>query len=310
MNILITGATGFVGHEIISNLSKQLSNSQISITIISRKTSCKEFENIPNIKFITWDEKYIIPKEQLSKLIPITHVINLVGENISNKRWSEEQKKKIYDSRINATTSLIQALNENSTKLEAFIQTSAIGIYEANTQEALNESSKLANNYLADVCKKWESTLNALSDNVRKVIFRVGVVLDKSGGALAKMHLPFMLGLGGNLGNGKQMMSWIHRKDLADLYIQACQNNKFEGIYNAVAPQAISNEVFTKTIGKIIHRPTLFPVPKFILNAIFGEMSCILLDSVHVTPDRLLKQGYTFLTPTIESAIKEIYPSR
>ena len=227
-----------------------------------------------------------------------------MGESIASGRWSEERKKAIYDSRIIGSRNLIDQLNENGTNLKVFSSTSAIGIYEGNTGEKINDDHQTTNdNFLAKVCQDWEKVVDELKGDARKVIFRVGVVLGKNGGAMAKMILPFKMGVGGILGDGKQMMSWIHREDLANLYIESIFSKKFNGTYNAVAPDAVTNYDFTKALGRAVKRPTIFPVPEFALKTIFGEMSSVLLDGHNVHPKKLKDQGFEFTHPQIDRAL-------
>ncbi len=295
----MTGGTGFVGQLITEKLLKNQEISDIYITSRSDRDSTHK-----KIKYIKWnplDSEDKIDNEIISSL---DAVINLMGESIASGRWSEERKKAIYDSRIIGSRNLIDQLNENGTNLKVFSSTSAIGIYEANTGEKINDDHQTTNdNFLAKVCQDWEKVVDELKGDARKVIFRVGVVLGKNGGAMAKMILPFKMGVGGILGDGKQMMSWIHREDLANLYIESIFSKKFNGTYNAVAPDAVTNYDFTKALGRAVKRPTIFPVPEFALKIIFGEMSSVLLDGHNVHPKKLKDQGFEFTHPQIDRAL-------
>ncbi len=302
MKILITGATGFVGTQITKELLKDPMIEHIYLCSRSEHSSTND--SVTYIKWNPLDENDIIAPEVLAS---INGVINLMGENIASGRWSEARKKSIYDSRVKGSSNLIKMLNKYATRLEVFTSTSAIGIYQANTDEHLNEQSSTdTQNFLAKVCRDWEACLDDLNKSVRKVVLRVGVVFGHGGGAISKMLLPFKLGLGGILGNGKQTMSWIHLEDLAGIYIYSLKNKNFSGIYNAVSPEPVSNYAFTKQMGSTLNRPTIFPVPAFLLKILFGEMSSVLLDSHYVVPQRLESHDFEFKYGTISTALDDI----
>ncbi|EQC44056.1 TIGR01777 family oxidoreductase [Bacteriovorax sp. Seq25_V] len=306
MNLLITGGTGFVGEKLLELLKSHSEISSIFMTTRSPDRYTHLKDKYPKIKFITWDSVSDLPQEELSQ---IDAVINLQGENISNGRWSEKQKNRIYASRVDATKALVNSVLNHSKNLKVFIQTSAIGIYPSNDNSVINENTQpQQEGFLAGVCKDWEATLRPLDGRCRVVTLRVGVVLDRDGGAIAKMKLPFLMGVGGIIGSGEQLMSWIHRYDLAKIYCEALFNEKYAGVFNAVAPEVVSNYQFTKTLGKTIKRPTIFPVPAFILKLIFGEMSSLLLDSQQVENKGLKDLGHKFQYPTIKQALEEIFP--
>ena len=226
-----------------------------------------------------------------------------MGENIGDNRWSDEQKKILYSSRVNSAQSIINATTQNNINLKFFITASAIGIYPTNTNDILTENSNLGSGFLAKLCIDWENSINQLPETVRKVYIRTGVVLDQNGGALKKMLLPFKMGVGGIIGNGKQMMSWIHREDIVNIYAMAVNNSNFSGAINACSPNPVSNNQFTKALGSALHRPTIFPVPEFALKLMFGEMSAIILDSQAVKSDKLAGLGFQFKYPKIEEAL-------
>jgi len=305
MNILITGGTGFVGEKILDLLQADNKIKTISLTTRNQSKYEKLLSKYAKVKLIEWDSNQELSSEDIKD---IDAVINLQGENISNGRWTEEQRSRIYNSRVKGTNILIDSLLKYSPNLSIFIQTSAIRIYPVDQAQKLTETSKVApEGFLPKVCKDWEAPLERLTSNIRVVTLRVGVVFDKTGGAIAKMKLPFLLGLGGILGSGKQEMSWIHRSDLASLYHSALVSDAYQGVYNAVAPEVITNYKFTKTLGRIIKRPTIFPVPALMLKLLFGEMSSLLLDSQHVESTKLPQAGFQFQYPTLQKALEEIF---
>lgn len=301
MKILITGATGLIGQELVVKLL----NADHEVNVLTRniKQTSKKF-NSHKINLFEW--KNINDNLPNDAFTGIDVVVNLMGENIGAKRWTASQKEKLYSSRITATKNIIKKLNELELDHVSFIGASAIGFYPVNQQDEIDESFKKGDNFLANLCHDWESCLNLLSPLSRKVIIRTGVVLSSSGGALQKMLLPFKLGLGGPIGNGEQVISWIHIDDIVNLYFQAIVDKNFNGIYNATSPNPVSNLIFTKELGKSLRRPTLFPIPRFFIKLIFGEMSTIILDSQKVLPKRLLKEGFAFKYPDLQSAFNNI----
>lgn len=301
-NVLVTGGTGFVGEKIVAMLNARMDIGNVYVT--TRNANINGKKN-GKVTYCLWD-----PLSENTPDIPLSEihsVINLMGENIASGRWSEERKKRIYNSRIIGTKNLISFLNKEATSLESFISTSAIGIYEPNTNELIDENTPVdQDSWLASVCIDWEKTLDELQIG-RKVILRVGVVLDGNGGAIEKMKLPFLMGVGGILGDGKQFMSWIHRDDLSELYITSIFDENFSGVYNAVAPEPVTNTSFTKILGSVINRPTIFPVPSFVLKTLFGDMSSVLLDGHRVIPQRLKEMNYRFHYPHLTLALEEIF---
>lgn len=303
MKILITGATGFIGKK----LTNKLIESGHEVHVLSRdKSKAKQMFPHEKVTAFEWTDNHSTPPS--ASIEGIDGVINLMGENIGGKRWTPEQKKKLRESRVDATQNLIRLIETERTKpLEFFISASAIGVYPVNSSHTLNEESREGHTYLATLCHDWEQPLASLTKTKRKVIIRTGVVLEKDGGALKKMLPPFSLGLGGPISDGNQMMSWIHLDDIVALYMSAATNENYQGVYNACAPQPVCNFDFTKALGEAIHRPTLFPVPTLPLKIAFGEMSTVILDSQAVVSKRLSEAGFAFKYPTIESAFAAIF---
>lgn len=306
MKILITGATGFVG----SALAKKLLADGHELNILTRSTErLPDVFKDPRVKAFEWKDTSVAPP--LESISGINGVINLMGENISAKRWSDDQKKKLHTSRVESTKNLTNLLNHNlTTPLDFFVSSSAVGIYPVGLGECLNEDSKTGRNFLAELCKDWEAAAYTLTKVKRIVIIRTAVVLEKHGGALAKMLPPFKLGLGGPIGSGNQFMSWIHLDDLVNLYAKAVTDSKMSGVYNAAAPHPTDNFHFTKALGKALHKPTLIPVPAAALKIAFGEMSSVILDSQKVISKRLPEEGISFEYETIESAMNKIFETR
>ncbi len=279
--IAITGASGFVGTN-LKNIFHQNGHDVIAI----KREDLKEVEKLSNL------------------LDGCDVVVNLAGANIIG-RWSEEYKNLLYSSRIGTTRHLFKAIEKTKHKPKLFISTSAVGIYD-NQAVYDEENYHYGEDFLANLCKDWENeALKVQNLGVRTVIFRFGIVLG-DGGALAKMLLPFKLGLGGTIGNGKQAFSFIHIEDLKNAFEFALENESLEGIYNMTAPTPTTNYGLTKALGNSLHRPTLLPVPTFVLDLIFSEGSKVLTDGQSVIPKRLQEAGFEFQFKTIEDAIENL----
>jgi len=270
MKIAITGASGFVG--------KALRDTFLNTVSIERDD----------------DEAAI-----LKKLDGVDVVINLAGAPII-KRWSDPYKKVLWKSRIDTTDRLVLAINQS--KIKHFISTSAIGIYP-NDVRCDESCDAYADDFLGRLCVEWEK--EAHQCNKPTAILRFGVVLGKNGGALKQMITPFRLGVGGIIGNGKMMTSWIHMDDLMGIF-KIIIDKQLTGIFNATSPQPVSNYTFTKALGKALRRPTILPVPEFALRIMYGEAASVLIDSKEVYPKKIREEGYRFLYSDIEEALEEI----
>lgn len=298
MKILITGATGFVGTRLVKKLESQ--GHRIVVTTRNPKSAVKNLGS--HIEAYAWDAPHgEFPQESLSG---VEAVINLMGENIAAKRWSDAQKLKLRESRIISTEKLVTALKDSDVKV--FLSTSAIGYYPTNLPQKLTEQDVVGDNFLASLCEDWEKKAHEAPDSIRKLIVRVGVVLGAEGGALSKLLPLFKLGLGGPVGDGKQIMSWIHIDDLVEIYAEAITNQGFQGVANAVAPAPVSNKEFTKALAKAVRRPALFPAPPIALKLAMGELSTIVLDSQNIDCAALKQWNFTFKYPTVDKAMMQI----
>ncbi len=300
MNILITGATGLVGKRLVKKLLQE--NHHVTITTRNADKAKQIFNNQVNV--IEW-RNY----EQLLNLDGQNHFhacVHLMGENIGDKRWSTSQKEQLKDSRIKSAKSLINSIKKHQSTVNTFITSSAIGIYPVNTNQNIDENTPIATGFLADLCRDWENA--SLDENVvkRHVSIRTSVILDPNEGALKKMLLPYKLGLGGPLGNGKQDMSWIHPEDLVNVIISALLDERYSGAINATSPKPVTNKVYSQTLAKVLGRPHFLITPTFPLKIVFGEMSSIILDSQRVYPKKLENLGFHFQFADIESALKNL----
>ncbi|MGB3667766.1 MAG: TIGR01777 family oxidoreductase [Bermanella sp.] len=292
MNILISGATGLVG----SALRPYLEHKGHQIYILHRGRSSGSFYWQPEKGLIHLDDS-----------IHLDAVINLNGVNIGDKPWSNQRKQDIIDSRVNCTELLSETIAKRSQVPEVFINASAIGFYGDTADTPVDETSIAGDNFLSEIVTKWEAAAKAIEDStVRTAYIRSGVVLTPKGGALKKMLLPFKLGLGGKVGSGEQYMSWISLTDELRAIEFILNNTDISGPVNLTAPQPVSNFAFTKALGSALNRPTIFPMPGFVVKTLFGEMGdLLLLGSNRVLPKVLENHGFKFTHPDIGSALAD-----
>jgi uncharacterized protein (TIGR01777 family) len=235
-------------------------------------------------------------------------VVHLAGESIADGRWNDAKKRHIRDSRIKGTRLLAESLAACDHKPAVLVCASAIGFYGDRGDEPLDESAKPGDGFLPQVCVQWEQATQPAADaGIRVVNLRIGIVLSGEGGALAKMLTPFKMGVGGVLGPGKQYMSWIERDDLVSIIEHTIADDSLIGQVNAVAPQAVTNHTFTKTLGRVLSRPTIFPMPAFAARLAFGEMAdALLLASTRVVPVKLQQSGFTYQHANLEPALRHL----
>ena len=307
MKLLLTGCTGFIGRELIPSLIKEGHN----LTVISRqsKEKLKAVANDQSISVIQMNpaESSSWNKEEIqNSLKNCEGVINLAGEPIAEKRWTEDHCKEITNSRIETTNNLIKNLSNLKTPPKVLINASAIGFYGSHSQTKFNEESIPGDDFLANLCKEWESIAKNKPRASRLVIIRIGIVLAKDGGALGKMLPIFRAGLGGPIGDGKQWMSWIHRTDLCNLIKEIVKNSSWSGVVNGVAPNPVRMNEFSNSLGQALGRPSLLAVPGPILKLILGDGARVVLEGQNVQSQRFNKLKFKFIFPTIKDAFKAI----
>jgi len=295
MNILVTGSSGFVGSAVVF----QLSSKGHSVKTLVRRDPKHPYE-------IRWNPPQSGPTPE--QLQGIDAVIHLAGESIADRRWTETKKKAIKESRMLGTKILADAVSRMPVPPKVMISASAIGYYGNRGTEVLKEDSPAGRGFLPEVCQAWEAaTAPAIQKGVRVVQLRFGLILSHKGGALAKMLPPFKMGLGGVIGSGEQVMSWIALEDALGVINYALFGDAIFGAVNAVAPQTVTNAEFTKTLGRILSRPTVLPMPAFAARLAFGEMAdALLLCSARVEPAYLIRSKYRFQYPDLEGALRHL----
>jgi uncharacterized protein len=298
MDITISGASGLVGRRLLQVLLA----AGHDLRVLSRHAGT----NLPDrVRPFVWEPAGLPPATSLENSDVIIH---LAGEPVA-QRWTAEVKLRIRDSRVAGTRYLVEALSRLPRRPAVLISASAIGYYGSRGDETLTESSAPGAGFLPEVCVEWERTAQqATALGIRVAIIRVGVVLDRRGGALGRMLPPFRAGLGGRIGPGRQWMSWIHAGDLADLFRYLIDNH-LDGIFNGVAPLPVTNSQFTRELARALKRPAVLPIPELALKLLFGDMAQVLLDSQRVAPRAAESAGFRFRFPQIGPALTDLLGS-
>lgn len=296
MDYLISGATGFIGRNVV----KQLLALGHEVNYMGRRRS-QRIDSRAAFHF--WNANEAPPLNSISRLDAIVH---LAGEPVA-QRWNEEVKRQIYASRVEGTRKLVSAMSDLKHKPAVLVCASAVGYYGNRGDEILTEKSTPGDDFLAQVCIDWErEALRAREFDIRVAIIRISVVLGTDGGALNKMLTSFRLGIGGRLGSGRQWMPWIHIHDLVRLLIYSAENPTASGPLNGCTPQPVTNAEFVQALARALHRPAILPVPKFALRIVLGEVADALLSSLRVIPEATLRTGFEFEYPDLEGALKSL----
>ncbi len=306
MRILLLGCTGFIGKSLIPKLISE----GHELCLISRKNINQlkintSFEKISFLKLNIANEQSWTDINLLNQLKICEGIINLSGEPITDKRWSEEQKLEIENSRINTTLYLMKNLKKNRINPKVIINASAIGFYGTSLDKVFDETSPSGEDFLANLCKKWEEAASQKPFFTRLTILRIGIVLGVNGGALGKMMPIFKVGLGGPIGNGNQWMSWIHIDDLCNIIVNGIKDNKYSGIINAVSPQPVKMKEFSSMLAKCLRRPNLLPVPGATLKLVLGDGAKLLLEGQKIKSIKL-NNFFKFKYPLLEEAISSL----
>jgi len=305
MKVLVIGGTGFIGKPLIEKLLER--NHEVTVFSRNEKKVRSVFNNRVHIQQWTPDE-YILLQEHVHK---VHAVINLAGENIAAKKWTDYQKRKIISSRISIGKSLSYAIQQSQDKPYLLLQASAIGFYGFSENLVFTEDAPEGKGFLPMVAKYWEDTIRKIKrDKTRKVFLRTGVVLGKKEGMLPKMMQPFKFMAGSTPGNGNQWLSWIHLEDEINAIIFLLEKEDSSGVYNLTAPNPVQMKTFVKILGRKLGRPAWLKVPGFILKAIYGDMAKeTMLQGQKVIPRRLQEEGFTFSYPELDKALEDLIDS-
>ena len=299
MQILITGGTGFIGRRVVRALIKEGHR----VSVLSRKSASDVR------RLLTSDVRPVKSLTAINPSVAFDAIINLAGEPIMDKRWSHQHKRTLLDSRVGITSELVDLIERMENRPKVLISGSAVGYYgHHDLSEPQNESSVPGSDFAASLCERWEQAARrAESLGVRVCLLRTGIVLHQNNGALHEMLPPFRLGVGGPIGSGKQMMSWIHTDDMTRIITFLLNNDSLRGAFNATAPNPVSNREFAKALGKALRRPAVVPVPGFVLKLLLGESSAMVLNGQAAVPERLQEAGFTWEQPEINAALSQLF---
>lgn len=300
MHVLITGGTGMIGRRLVNHLIKH----GHLVTVVSRQPYRPA--HLPaKIYFEQWDGA--TAKGWGHRIEEVDAIVNLAGAGLADQRWTDERKKNIVDSRKRAGEAIVEAVRAAQIKPKVLIQSSGVGYYGTSLDAAMTESSPPGNDFLAEVCKAWEASTEAVEEmGVRRVITRSGVVFDPQGGALPKMVLPFRLFAGGPVGSGRQWLPWIHYYDEVEAVRFLIEEPSIRGPVNVTSPQPVRNREFAKAVGRVLKRPAFAPAPGPLLKLIFGEMATVILEGQQVLPARLEANRFKFKFPEIDGALRDL----
>ena len=297
MNIFISGGTGFIG----SYLRTILLQEGHFLTVVTRNPEKYEDEKAKNQQFVSWDDDLV---REMNKT---DAVINLAGASIFGQRWTKEVKDRIYESRIESTRQIVNAIKKADAPPSVLVSGSAAGYYGDRGDEVINESATAGNDFLARVCVDWEKEARKAEDaGARVVIPRIGIVLQQGGGALEQMLTPFKLGLGGPVGSGDQYFPWIHMHDLCRAFLFVIEEETIEGPFNLNAPHPVTMRTFADELANQLHRPSLFRVPEFVLQLVLGDAAAPITNSLRLQPKKLQQNGFQFQYGYVTEALAEI----
>ncbi|SRR5579883_1563452 len=304
MKVAITGATGFVGRRLVERLHQEGQKVLVLTRNLASARSVFPTEAFENVEIIAYTPT--ISGSWQNAIATCDGVVNIAGEPIAEKRWTQEHKQEIFDSRKLGTEKIVEAIANSNPKPRVLVNASAIGYYGTSETTTFDETSLAGKDFLAQVCQAWELEAQKVTAyGVRLVILRFGIILG-NGGALGKMVTPFKLFAGGPLGSGRQWFSWIHIDDVVNLILQALSQAEIQGVYNATAPHPVRMAELCQTLGQVLHRPSWLPVPAFALEALLGDGAMVVLEGQQVLPKRTLESGFRYQYPNLEPALEQI----
>lgn len=291
--VLVTGATGLIGRRLILALKQR---GDKAIVLSTNKQSAKKI--LPDVqKIVSWDDFLSLASE------PIDAIVNLAGVNLALKRWSESFKKEIYDSRIESTRKIVELISLMNHKPGVLLNSSGVDYYPDLGDKEIYEDTPCGNSFISKTVSDWEA--EAMKASSRVVCLRTGLVIAREAKSIKKLSLPFKLFIGGHIGNGKQYMSWIHIEDLLAIILFAMDNSNVTGALNCTAPYPESNKDFCKHLASVLHRPSFFPVPGFVVKIIAGDMSELVLKGRKAIPKKIIRFGYRFKYEKVIDALRE-----
>lgn len=301
MHVVMTGGTGFIGRALCMSLSRKGHR----VTLLTRKGQAASRLVGPSVTTVEWNGRDSGAWEE--RLEGADAIINLAGAPLADARWTHARKRLLTDSRVQLTRRLVEAISRRSAKPRVLISASGIGYYGPSDERVLSESAPQGEGFLADLCVAWEGEARRAAEfGTRVVLLRTGMVLERDGGALPKMLLPFRLCLGGPIMPGTQWVSWIHRKDHVGLMEWALTTTTVSGPINAVAPEPERMQAFCATVGRVLRRPCWLPVPETVLSLALGELGTVMTTGQRVSPQTALEHGYVFQYPSLEPALRAI----
>lgn len=306
MRVIITGGTGLIGRKLAERLSGM---GGYAVVLLSRNPGRVQ-DLPPNTRAVQWDTQSAKGWGELAD--GAKAIINLAGESVSGTgflpdRWTDDKRQRIRESRLKAGRAVVEAVRGAERKPEVVLQASAAGFYGASLAGVFDEASPAGADFLAQVCQAWEpSTAEVENMGVRRAILRIGLVLSKEGGAFPRIVTPYKLFAGGPFGNGKQWWSWIHIDDLVSAICFLLENGEMNGAFNLTAPEPVTNNEFGKTLGRVLGRPHLLPVPRFVFQAAFGEATTIVMDGQRALPKRLQAVGFRYAYPQVAGAFRDL----
>jgi uncharacterized protein (TIGR01777 family) len=304
MRVFVTGGTGLIG----SRLLKRLRERGDEVQLLTRRPDAVR-EKFPDCTLVAGDPMTAGP--WMDAVGDCDAVVNLAGENIFGRRWNDDYKRLLMDSRVKTTDNVVSALarkpRTDAGAAKVLVNASAVGIYGPRGDEEIGEDAPPGHDYLAEICVAWERSARAAeAGGVRVALVRIGIVLDREGGALKPMLTPFKLGAGGPVGSGRQWMAWIHHTDVVGIILLALDRADARGPLNAAAPNPVTNKEFGKALGRALHRPAFMPMPGFVIRAALGEVAGVVLTGQRVLPKEALSLGYRFQFPTLDGALADI----